>query len=1299
MNNDLNRSIKIYIDGTEAASGVKTVETAIQKLEAKLAALNGTEANYATRSKQLQKEIDSKAKTLQTYKQKTEETDRILKNLSGSTYNQLIAVQSQVRKQLRDAVPGTQQYNAALEQNRRVTEALTRSQAAMRVEVGCHASVWGRSADFINKYIGLAGAAIAAITGVTMKLNQLRDKRNQREEAKADVEALTGLDKESIAWLEQQAIQLSTQMTEAGIRIRQSATEILDAYKLVGSAKPELLNDKEALAEVTEQTLILASASGMKLKDAVDAVTLSMNQYGAGADQAARFTNVMAAGSKYGSAAVESVTSAITKSGVAAASAGVPIEQLVGTIETLGEKGIKDEIAGTGLKKFFLTLQTGADETNPAIVGLETALDNMQKKQLSATQIKKLFGEEGYNVASVLINEAEKVKYYTDAVTGTTVAMEQAATKSDTAAAKLDQVKNKMGEMGIELMEKLNPSIVSVINSTVSWTGKLISLIGFITEHSGVIITLTTSLLSYTIAVKALSFYENNLKGIKLASIAVDKIADTWNKIKLVSILALSAAKYTLAGNTTMASAAMQRFTATMKGNAIGLVISLLATVGMAIYQYSKRTKEATTDMEKFSAELIKEQYSLNSLFEALKRSGKGTEDRRTLINEINKTYGTYLPNLLTEKSSIDEIREAYTLVNKALETQIATKIRNAATTDIIAESVNAQAVSLENMRAKLLETLGNGKITDMAILDIRRTTTEFQKAGMGWEKAWEQAYHTIQKKYLGKKELADGFGSEMENYISSVYEMERKLASTEAKFRPFLKKPTNELGEVLVTAEDLSKKGNKSSNTDQDAAKKALKLKLDAENVTYAQHQADLKSLYLSGQDETLQTEKQFKTKMESLELEHQQRIINIAGTKSKEGIDAQNAINDLKIKQSKEQIAIQLEQEKRLYEDQQQQLKQQYASGKDENLNTEAAYNEAMEQLTMLHLERILQMANIDSDQRRTIEQQLLDFKIRCLQDEEKERKKQQDKEDKSKDAMSKRNKQRLNEQTQQYRQYGQQIGDTVGQMIAGQENALQGFANTMIDILFDVLSQLIEIEIAKATGVAVGAVARATAESMAQPDSVATFGATGIARTAILSGLIMAALATAKSALKGLVHKGDSSSTNSSTGSDTPKTAQVKVSQWATGRYNVIGQDDGKPYNDVPYIGPAPTGIVRRTSLISENGAELIVNAEDLTRLQRHINYPVVLQAIDDARSGRVPQRATGNYDTVNADKPISQSNESQKESMNDVDLNRLITTLNALITGLKNLKAYVVLRDLHEAEELDAKSKKPFTKQKK
>ena len=547
MANDLNRSIKLYIDGSEATNKIDLVKESISRLEDKLRSLTGKEVDYAKRSQDLKKELDAKNRTLQNYEKQLAETERVLKSLSGATYNELLAVQSRVRKELRNAVPGTKQYTAALEQNRRVTEALSRAQAAMRVEVGAQGNVWSRASGFINKYIGLIGTVIAAITGVSMKLNQLREQRNKREEAKADVEALTGLSKDDINWLEQQAVQLSTTMTESGIRIRQSATEILDAYKLVGSAKPELLDNKEALAEVTKQTLILASASGMTLKDAVDAVTLSLNQYGDGADQASRYANAMAAGSKYGAAAVESVTTAVTKSGVAAASAEIPIEQLVGTIETLGEKGIKDEIAGTGLKKFFLTLQTGADDTNPKIVGLEKALDNLQKKQLSAAQIKKQFGEEGYNVASVLINEADKVKYYTEAVTGTSVAMEQAATKSETAAAKLSQAKNRMQELGIELLEKLNPALISAANGAVSWTGKLIKLLNFINENKRAITLLTIALIAYTAAKnsdviisKVVTFWNNNIaKSLK----AIKKELMT-NPYGIIAVVAATAIAY-----------------------------------------------------------------------------------------------------------------------------------------------------------------------------------------------------------------------------------------------------------------------------------------------------------------------------------------------------------------------------------------------------------------------------------------------------------------------------------------------------------------------------------------------------------------------------------------------------------------------------------------------------------------------------------------------------------------------------------------------------------------------------------
>ncbi len=1199
---------------------------------------------------------------------------------------------------MRAATPDTKQYNAALEQNRRVTEALTRAQAAMRVQVGSQGTMWSRSADWVNKYIGVVATAIAAITGVSIKLNQLREKRNKREEATADVEALTGLSKKDIAWLENEAEKMATTVDDSGIRIRKSATEILDAFKLVGSAKPELLENKEALAEVTKQTLILASASDMDLKSAVDAVTLSLNQYGDGADQASRYTNVMAAGSKFGAAAVESVTSAITKSGVAASSAGIPIEQLVGSIETLAEKGIKDEIAGTGLKKFFLTLQTGADETNPRVVGLEKALDNLQKKQLSAAQIKKMFGEEGYNVASVLINEADKVKYYTQAVTDTTVAVEQAAIKSDTAAAKLDQAKNKMEEMGIELMNQLNPSLTSAINKTVNWTQKLITLIGWMVEHKRTIGVLVTAIAGYILITKA--------------QIIEEKLKLFWTN----KVIATTKNLYGL----------MVRHPYAVVAVAVLTLIAYLKDLNKELTS-SEKIEQSLNNIRKSATDSIaNEKQEVEQLMAIARDETKTKAEREAAIRKLNELSPDYLGNLTLEKINTEEATKSVKRYIDSLILLQEIKLAQEQIDDLNREKREIQdnyqddhtfyekyeakvAYITNSMKKTFVELTGLGnsftnewadhvlnEFTNKGVNKLREIDSEILAINTHIEESRQKMIDIETQKPSKILDEENELHEKRKAVLTEQYKaglINEKKYNTELERLQLehLKRSMQIVGantkEGIAFQEQINNIKNKQRIADNDNFKKALKKKLDAEKTLYEKHEADLKKQYLEG----TKNEKEYNAELERLQLEHLKRSMEIVGANTKEGLEYQNQINDIKIKQRIAQVEKETANEKILFENQQAELKTLYASGQDENLNTEKAYNEAMEQLTIMHLQRMLSIAGLDSEQQRAIAQQLLDFKVKCMQDEEKERIKLAEKDQKKKEELKERDKQRLQRQAEQYRQYGDQIGETVGMILSNQENAMESFADTMIDILFDILSQMIDIEIAKATGVAVGAVARASAESFAQPDSVLTFGASGAARAAVLSGLIMGALATAKSALKGLIKRGSSSSDSGESSSEVSpsKSATVRVTQWATGRYDVIGEDDNKKYNDVPFIGPAPTGIVRRTALVSETGSELIVNTEDLMRLQQHVNYPLVLQAINDARSGRVSQRAEGNYsglDSFNPEFPAS----------NDSEISALIAQIKSLIISLKNLRAYVLLRDIKDAEDIDQKSNKPFTR---
>ena len=422
------------------------------------------------------------------------------------------------------------------------------------------------------KWGGLLATGAATITGVSMALNTLRNNRDSKESSQAELKALTGLDDESIQWLTKQAEQLSTTMDESGLRIRQSSDEILQAYMLIGSKKPELLKDKEALNAVTIEAMRLAAAAKIDLKDAVTATTVSLNMYGESADQAARYVNVLAAGSKEGAADVSAQAASIKNAGVAASGAGVSIEQLQGTIQMLAEKGLEAEPAGTALRKFFLVLQTGPDETNPKVVGLQTALENLNKKSLTAAQIQTMFGEEAYSAATILIDNADKVRQYTEAVTDTNIAMEQAAINSDTNEAKMAQYRNSIKEAGIELMERLNPSL----SLLTGWTTKIIvalpKLIDWFKEYKNIIITSTAAIAAYTVTVNA--------------STIATKLYETWTKL---------------------ATVATRGFNTALKANPFGLAVAGLTAIATALMTYViPNTKKAKDEQKSYNDELEK---------------------------------------------------------------------------------------------------------------------------------------------------------------------------------------------------------------------------------------------------------------------------------------------------------------------------------------------------------------------------------------------------------------------------------------------------------------------------------------------------------------------------------------------------------------------------------------------------------------------------------------------------------------------------------------------------------------------
>ncbi len=425
-----------------------------------------------------------------------------------------------------------------------------------------------------------------------------------------------------------------------------------------------------------------------------------------------------------------------------------------------------------------------------------------------------------------------------------------------------------------------------------------------------------------------------------------------------------------------------------------------------------------------------------------------------------------------------------------------------------------------------------------------------------------------------------------------------------------------------------------------------------------------------------------------------------------------------------SGKKLKEELQKQTELFEQQKIELKQRYLAHNDEQLQTESQFNKTMENLTLQDLNARLKIMGLEVSQRQQIEQQILDIRIKALEDfrqrklaieteEKKQRvslnKKSMDENKKWLDKQLAERQQHHNDQVKiisdslkqqvdQYKEYGSQMGESLGKVLSGQEDMLFAFGNTMIDILFDVLSQIINQKIAEATAVAIAEQAKAAAISAAQPDSVATFGATAAARTAIIGGLIMTALTAAKTTLKGLLVKKGSSTT---TETISPNTSYTRVPGKQSGGYiDVTRSQDGKEFQAV--YDPKRRGYIDHpTVIVGEGPAGMSREWVASNEAVKNPTVAPILSILDQAQQAGtirtldlnryLQSKAIGRQDGGSV---VSHPAKISPVPVPDAGLSQVVGKLNDTLIELKRegLPAYTLLDDFDRARKLQERSRK-------
>lgn len=409
--------------------------------------------------------------------------------------NDIKSIRTEMQKAVNDIARmkrGSDEYNAKAKEIRTLKAIIQEHNQQLRTTEQRWSSL-NNVANGLKKYSGIILSFVGSLTGATLGFQKCAEEAEKFEENLDNLSALTGLGGKNLSWLGDQAKEMSVKTTESGIKIKQSATDILDAFTKIGSQRPELLKNKEALAAVTEDAIILSEAAKIELEPATASLANVMNQFNEKSSSSRRIINELAAGSQTGSGDIQYLSNAIEKCGTSAYLMGMKTNQTIGVVEAIAPKFKDASQAGNSFDKVLLTMKDKQIGYQSGLFNMNDALDELQTRFAKGEKASDLFGKEHAKMAEVLVMAKDDVIRYTEAVTGTDKALEQAAKNTNNRAAKRAQAMNRLKLVMIDLGEKVAPAITMGTNAFTSFLTYLSKAPTLFWENKQLILALATA--------------------------------------------------------------------------------------------------------------------------------------------------------------------------------------------------------------------------------------------------------------------------------------------------------------------------------------------------------------------------------------------------------------------------------------------------------------------------------------------------------------------------------------------------------------------------------------------------------------------------------------------------------------------------------------------------------------------------------------------------------------------------------------------------------------------------------------
>jgi len=800
---DSSKGIQEFNKFTNEANQLQREKIELEKQEASLRKMVAQAENEELKTKkalnaEAEKEAKAKEKALKAqkdqesaYKQLAANT-RDLKNQSKELAAQMLVLENAGKK-------NSKEYRQLASEYKNVTAAAQKGDQALKKidsTVGDNFRNVGNYNGAINKLrsglgeLGLAFGIGSVVTSAGQTIVEFDQKI-------ADLISITGAGGSDLEFFKAQAIEL-------GKSVQGGASEVIEAYKLIGSAKPELLANAQALDSVTQSAITLSQASGMTLPEAATALTDAMNQFGAPAEDAARFIDSLANGALFGSAEIPQVTDALLKFGAVANTANVSLEESTGLIEALAEKGLKGAEAGTALRNVMLKLSAPdalPKEAKDRLEALGISMSDLSdtskpfSKRLDALKpllkdnaaLVKVFGTENAVAATNLINNTGRIEELTAQMHTQGTASKQAEDRTKTLSFAFN-----------ELKETFKGYILG-LNSSSGASSHFVDAIKFLSKN------LTTILDVIVLGIKYFGIW---------------KVA-TYGQIIANKLLASSTEK-----TMTSIGDGFKKIGEFLKTNAISIFVTAMISGFMKIKSTLNELNapfERINDLndnlasisQRSSEKLGEEKAQLQLLVGQIKSHNAGSEERGKLLQQLNDKYGVHLENIKDETKANQLLDQTQRQIIANMKSQILLQGRQEAYVEIIkavqaAEDDYAKAIS--SNRAKI------NKLSDKEV----NAWIERLAGATSYGDKLRQLSIAEKRRYL----IEDNLSSEQLNKKLALEELQKKELEFEKKLQNQMNANTQSVSQNSVSVDT-----NTGSTDDNSDSKKKLKTEIDSVN------------------------------------------------------------------------------------------------------------------------------------------------------------------------------------------------------------------------------------------------------------------------------------------------------------------------------------------------------------------------------------------------------------------------------------------------------------------------------------